>query len=217
MMHRVKQILADTKEKELDDDRRRFVQGAGTIIAAVAAKSAFAGIEIPDKGEDQPEELLKLPPQVGDRLTPFARRKRGETILVENVPVAAKQIIALPFDKERGHIRHASTYNQLLIQRFDDLDSMDEATAQRAAAAEGIVVYSAICTHQGCIVISWDKKQQGFMCPCHQTVFDPRNSGDIVSGPAPRRLPSLPVIIESGEIVIAGDFDIPVGIGSSVR
>ena len=205
MMHRVEQIPPDTKEKELDDDRRRFVQGAGTIMAAVASKSVFAGIEIPDKGEDQPEELLKLPPQVGDRLTPFARRKRGETILVENVPVAAKQIIALPFDKERGHVRHLSTYNQLLIQRFDDLDSMDEATAQRAAAAEGIVVYSAICTHQG------------FMCPCHQTVFDPRNSGDIVSGPAPRRLPSLPVVIESGEIVIAGDFDIPVGIGSSVR
>ena len=207
-----------TKEKELNDERRRFVQGAGMIIAAVASKSVSAGIEIPDKGEQEDQlEELSLPPQVGDRLTPFARRKRGEIIFAENVPVASKQILALPFDKERGHIRHASTYNQLMIQRFDDLGSMDETTAQRAAAAQGIVVYSAICTHQGCIIISWDKKQQGFMCPCHQTVFDPRNSGDIVSGPAPRRLPSLPVVIESGEIVIAGDFDIPVGIGSSMR
>ena len=209
---------ATEEEQEQDGSRRRFVQGAGIIIAAVASKGVSAGIEIPDKGaEEERPEAVSFPPQVGDRLTPFARSKRGKPIRVEDVPVASKQILALPLDKEEGHIRDGRTYNQLMIQRFEDLDTMDKSTAERAAAAEGIVVYSAVCTHYGCIVISWDKKQQGYMCPCHQSVFNPRSSGDVVSGPAPRRLPSLPIVIESGEIVVAGDFDTPVGIGSHVR
>ena len=41
---------------------------------------------------------------------------------------------------------------------------------------------SAICTHQGCTVNSYDSGSSQFVCPCHGSRFD--LSGKVVQGPA---------------------------------
>lgn len=48
---------------------------------------------------------------------------------------------------------------------------------------EGVKAVSATCTHLGCIV---ETDEDGFTCPCHGSLYDRR--GEVISGPAPRRL-----------------------------
>ncbi len=62
----------------------------------------------------------------------------------------------------------------------------------------GFVALSAVCTHLGCIV-EYDA-QRGLWCPCHAAYFDLR--GNVKSGPAPRPLPSFPVAVVGGNVVV---------------
>jgi rieske iron-sulfur protein len=80
--------------------------------------------------------------------------------------------------------------------------------------AEGFVAYSAICTHLGCSVYEQLNSQGLITCPCHDSRFDPANDAVPVSGPAGRPLPQLPITVnDSGELVVDGQFDAPVGAG----
>jgi Rieske Fe-S protein len=62
------------------------------------------------------------------------------------------------------------------------------------------VAYSAVCTHQGCTVAYQDGQ---LACPCHGSIFDPANGAAVVSGPAQRPLPEVPVEVRGGEVVRA--------------
>jgi Rieske Fe-S protein len=57
--------------------------------------------------------------------------------------------------------------------------------------------FSAICTHMGCTVAPAGKQLH---CPCHGSVYD-ATTGKVLSGPAPKRLPRIPVKVEGGEVV----------------
>jgi len=62
-----------------------------------------------------------------------------------------------------------------------------------------IKVFSAICTHLGCIV-EWDAQRKGLVCPCHAAFFD--LEGRIVSGPPPKPLSSFKAEVVNGKIYI---------------
>ena len=62
------------------------------------------------------------------------------------------------------------------------------------------VAYSAVCTHAGCTVAYRDNQ---LACPCHGSIFDPANGGEVVSGPAQSPLPEIPVEVQNGEVVKA--------------
>jgi ubiquinol-cytochrome c reductase iron-sulfur subunit len=86
------------------------------------------------------------------------------------------------------------------------------------ATPEGIVAYSKICTHAGCAVALYrspnyrpTSEPPGLACPCHYSVFDPRTGGTVVSGPAGRGLPQLPVEVVAGELRAGGGFSGPIG------
>ena len=49
-------------------------------------------------------------------------------------------------------------------------------------SANNFVALSAICTHQGCTVSSYDSGSSQFVCPCHGSKFDA--NGKVVQGPA---------------------------------
>jgi len=69
-----------------------------------------------------------------------------------------------------------------------------------AQPQEGTVVaYSAVCTHQGCIV-ALDAATVQLVCPCHESVFD-LATGENLSGPAPRPLPVIAVEVADGQVV----------------
>lgn len=79
--------------------------------------------------------------------------------------------------------------------------------------AEGLVAFSAICTHLGCAVYAGLNDEGRIACPCHGSQFDPNDNAAVVGGPAPRPLPALPVDVSGdGAVVVAGPFAGPVGI-----
>lgn len=62
--------------------------------------------------------------------------------------------------------------------------------------------YSAVCTHQGCIVgVHKDDSASPFICPCHASNFD-KLTGDAIAGPAQRPLTRHETAIESGWILV---------------
>ena len=164
--------------------------------------------------EDSEKNLKKLPPQIGDRLTFYSRRKRGPIVRWDDLTISDRQILVLPLDPKTGLIRDGSRYNQILLQRFSPEDLTEET---RAISAQGVVAYSSICTHNGCPVTGWMKEEKHYMCPCHQSVFNPMDSGVVLSGPAPRKLPALPLGIEDGELVVAANFTSWIGFGKRKR
>jgi cytochrome b6-f complex iron-sulfur subunit len=66
--------------------------------------------------------------------------------------------------------------------------------------AQGVVAYSAICTHLGCIV-AFDDLSGTIACPCHDGRFSPAN-GTVVSGPPPTALPPVTVSVEDDQIYL---------------
>ncbi len=67
---------------------------------------------------------------------------------------------------------------------------------------QGILAYSAICTHLGCIV-AFDNLSNTIACPCHDGRFNPA-TGAVVSGPPPTGLASIEVSIEGEDIFLVG-------------
>jgi cytochrome b6-f complex iron-sulfur subunit len=65
---------------------------------------------------------------------------------------------------------------------------------------KGFVALSKVCTHLGCLVV-YDKGLRKLICPCHAGTFD--LEGNVLSGPPPRPLPTVPLKVE-GEFVIIG-------------
>ncbi|HSP58063.1 MAG TPA: arsenate reductase (azurin) small subunit [Halomonas sp.] len=53
-----------------------------------------------------------------------------------------------------------------------------------------VVAYSTQCTHMGCPV-SYDQEAETFKCPCHYSIFDPDNAGQMVIGQATENLPRI--------------------------
>lgn len=62
-----------------------------------------------------------------------------------------------------------------------------------------VFAYSAICTHQGCTVLPGDGEMR---CPCHVSRYD-LTTGEVLGGPAPAPLPSIPVTVADGRVVTA--------------
>lgn len=62
-----------------------------------------------------------------------------------------------------------------------------------------VVAFSAICTHQQCVVAAAGNE---FHCPCHGSMYD-ATTGDVVQGPALEALPSIPVAVSGDRIVAA--------------
>jgi len=67
---------------------------------------------------------------------------------------------------------------------------MGQPTPGGVGPNNDIVAHSILCTHMGCPV-SYDANAKTFKCPCHFSVFDPDNHGQMVCGQATENLPQI--------------------------
>jgi Rieske Fe-S protein len=51
-----------------------------------------------------------------------------------------------------------------------------------------------------------DEGKRVLKCFCHNSEYDPRQSSQVVFGPAPRNLAALPVKVVDGALTVAGNF-----------
>lgn len=149
-----------------------------------------------------------IPPQSGDHFVFLTGEKKGQVIKASDLPLGGPQFQAYPIDPKSRVVRNASRLNLIVLIRLDT-SSLSEET--RTRAADGVVAYSAVCTHQGCPVNMWTSARNALFCSCHGSVYDPRNAAQVLDGPAPRRLPSLGLKLEDGVPAVAAKFSAHVG------
>jgi Rieske Fe-S protein len=142
-------------------------------------------------------------PREGDRFVSTAGGPSREALAMADVPSGGPPVTAYPMDPTTRVVRDGSRLNQVLLVH---LDPSDLSVETRARAAEGIVAYSAICTHTGCDSWEWQAETRTLKCPCHFSTFDVRDGARVLDGPAPRRLPALPLKTIDGVLVAAGSF-----------
>jgi Rieske Fe-S protein len=142
-------------------------------------------------------------PKEGDLLVNVTAAAAPEPLKPDDVPLDGKQTLAWPMDPETKTLRNGSRLNKVLLLRLDP-EGFDAETKERAA--EGVVGYSAICPHTGCDVTNWHPDRQLLECPCHFSMYNPREEANVVSGPSPRRLPALPLKIADGKLAVAKPF-----------
>ena len=170
--------------------RRRVLElGLGL---AFAPRLAFAQTE---PARERPKE--------GDLLVNVTAVANPEPLKPDNLMLDDKQTLAWPMDPETKTLRNGSRLNKVLLLRLDP-EGFDAETKDRAA--EGVVGYSAICPHTGCDVTNWHPDKQLLECPCHFSMYNPKEEANVVSGPSPRRLPALPLRIADGKLAVAKPF-----------
>jgi Rieske Fe-S protein len=146
-------------------------------------------------------------PQVGGRLAE-AGVDAGTTPLKPDDIALQEVLLAWAFDPGKKIPRNGSRLDMLLLMRFDPA-SLGEA--EKSKTVDGVVGYSATCTHQQCPVTDWLRSVQVLQCPCHQSRYDPRQGAKVVGGQAPRPLPTLPLRLTDGVLDVAAPFTDRVG------
>jgi rieske iron-sulfur protein len=183
-----------------DQTRRTLILTALATAAGIAASESVAAAD-----EDQPGSDER--PQKADLLVLSEGEHEGETVTPQDLKLGGPPVRAWPKDPKTSVIRKGSRLNEVLVIRLDPAELDDET---RAHAADGIVAYSAICSHAGCPVTAWVKgatdDKDVFKCVCHNSEYDPRDGAQVVFGPAPRRLAALPLTIIDGSLVVAASF-----------
>jgi len=131
----------------------------------------------------------------------------------EDIPVGGL-VSALPEDineiQEEEHNLNERGKSAILLVRMEP----DEIRSQQGEGwdFQGIVAYSKICTHVGCPIALYEHRTHHLLCPCHQSTFDLADSGNVIFGPAARRMPQLPIgVDEEGFLVAKSPFQEPVG------
>jgi rieske iron-sulfur protein len=175
------------------------------ILTALATGTCFVASKSGAAGEDQPGSDER--PQKADVLVLSEGEHAGKIIDPQDLKLGGPPVRAWPKDPKTSVIRNGSRLNEVLVVRFDPAELDDET---RVLAAEGIVAYSAVCSHAGCPVTAWMKGAAGdkdvLKCVCHNSEYDPRQSAQVVFGPAPRRLAALPLTTAGGSLAVAATF-----------
>jgi Rieske Fe-S protein len=175
------------------------VTGAAAIVTAAVAGQAGAS--------EEPPELLSVQP--GDLFQLISGEMKGELLKPDMLVEGERPIEAFPYDANNQVLRRKNRLNRLLLVRLDSAE-MDEETSARQI--EGVLAFSAICTHKGCTVNSWKPEERRLRCHCHLSEFDALSGGSAVSGPARRKLAMVPLALnEDGFVVATEGFTSEVG------
>jgi Rieske Fe-S protein len=175
------------------------------ILTALATGACLASSRSSIAEEDLPASNER--PQKADVLVFAEGEHAGEAIKPQDLKAGGPPVRAWPKDPTTSVVRKGSRLNEVLVVKLDPAELDDET---RARAAGGVVAYSAICVHTGCPITAWVKAAGGdkdvFKCVCHNSEYDPRQSAQVIFGPAPRRLPALPLVADDGPLTVAATF-----------
>lgn len=175
-----------------------FLKGAfGTGVGLALAPSLAVAQGDPASGRPREGDLLV---RIGDETL--------KPLVPDDIPTLEAPLMAWSMDAADKTVRSGSRLNRVLLVRLDP-EALSPPT--RKLAADGVVAYTAICTHSGCDVSDWLDAERLLYCSCHQTKFDPWDGARVIDGPAPRSLPALPLKIVDGQLAVAGAFTARVG------
>jgi rieske iron-sulfur protein len=179
--------------------RRKLILTALATGACLASRNSAAADDEKPGSDERPQEADLLVFSEGDHA--------GEVIKPQDLTLGGPPVHAWPKDAKTSVVRSGSRLNEIILIKLDPAELDDDT---RSRAPDGILAYSAICTHAGCPVTAWVKGDSGdkdvFKCVCHNSEYDPRQSAQVVFGPAPRRLAALPLTTSDNSLTVAATF-----------
>ncbi|MGC5309012.1 ubiquinol-cytochrome c reductase iron-sulfur subunit [Micromonospora zamorensis] len=156
--------------------------------------------------------------------TGFAAAEGGERIRLvreDGRPVrpadisAGGQLTVFPGIDHGVSNRHADSPTLLIHLRDSDAQESRRANEKIGHGDYmwgNYAAFSKICTHAGCPASLYEQQTNRLLCPCHQSQFLITNNAKPVFGPASRRLPQLPIEVDSdGFFVAKSDYTETVG------
>ena len=187
-------------------DNGSSYNGKGRVAKPISRRTVFkmslaTGVAVPMSALGQSPNRLR--PQPGDQLVFEEGPNQDALIRPELLELEKRPLSALARDPETQVLRDGSRLNRIMIMRIDP--ELMSARYQ-ANVAEGVIAYSAVCTHTGCDVTNWDEGQLRMACPCHESQFDIYDGAKVVGGPAPRPLAMLPLEVVDGVVLVAAGF-----------
>jgi ubiquinol-cytochrome c reductase iron-sulfur subunit len=207
---------------------------AGMAPLGIVLAAPFVGGLIKDPHD--PDLLMHTAWQPTDNGKPLLLvRQDGTPIRPEDVSVGG-QMTVFPgiTDPTNGEFTGASNdyadAPTLLIHLREDDASQLRANLTHVPGNEGLpwgnyVAYSKICTHAGCPASLYEQQTNRLLCPCHQSQFNILDNARPIFGPATRRLPMLPLAVNTdgyfvagilqadGKTIVGSDYKVPVGPG----
>lgn len=147
-----------------------------------------------------------MPPQEGDVLV-----RRGDQaakpLTVADIPSGAAFLSAWAMEPTGKVVRSGSRLHEVLLVKLQP----SELTAEsQANAVNGVLAFSALCTHSGCDVSTWAPEKGILTCDCHGSEFDAKGAGKVLVGPAARALPPLALTLAGDMLVVARPFAGPI-------
>ena len=184
-------------DPKFKQERRDVLKGACTVVGATAVMSM--GASLPAFAADQ-----KDVPQVGDGFVFTDGPKKGNVVMVDDVVVDANPI-TVQAASPNGTPREGDNCAAVLYRVAASKVPSDMASD----SVDGIMAYSAVCTHQGCMMTELHKPNElvaafGIICPCHDAIFDPFQGGKNTGGATSRTLPHFPIKSDGGKITVTG-------------
>lgn len=212
--------MSDTPPPTTDDgqpsSRRRrllnWLAGLGIVafLAGLATPLKDLAVVAEAVGEDSGQTNL-----IGQRLV-FAHAHEKDP---DHVHEAGNYVQADHFEAPDGAMAYPEDLSQddnylINIHKLEP-DQLGEPTDMEMVA-DGLIAYSAICTHLGCTAnFTTDEHEVGSAhdhCPCHVGEFDPYHGGEVVGGPPPRPLPQIGVTVDDeGFVTLSTEFSADVG------
>ncbi|MBV8926333.1 MAG: Rieske 2Fe-2S domain-containing protein [Bradyrhizobium sp.] len=184
------------------------------LVTALAAGACIATSGSAKADDDRPGSDER--PQKDDLLVFSEGPQSGQVLKPSDLKLGGPPVHAWPKDPKTSVIRNGSRLNEIIAIKLDAAELDDDT---RARAADGIVAYSAICSHAGCPVTAWVKGEGSdknvLKCMCHNSEYDPRAGAQVVFGPAPRRLAALPLAVSGDTLTVAAPFAGKVGVSQS--
>ncbi len=116
---------------------------------------------------------------------------------IASLPVNQPINLRFPFETEDAYLRETTIHDVWVVKR----------------SSSEITVFSPICPHLGCHY-DWHADGNEFICPCHGSVYS--MEGQVLGGPAPRPLDTLPWRLE-GDVLSVEWETFKVGIPQKTR
>lgn len=193
--HDLASTEADRRGVEADFDRGGVVERRTLLKRmlglAVAALGAAAVFPIRSLGPSPGKSLERTPWKAGSRLV----TEDGTPLSADSIPVGGFFTVF-----PEGAVGSAD--GQTVLIRVED----------RSIGEQGLLAFNKVCTHAGCPVGLYQADTHQLLCPCHQSAFDVLHDARPVFGPATRRLPRLPITVDTqGYLRARSDYLEPIG------